>query len=336
MYVDYSSLDPVYFFDSRPDIFTDDNSERVAVLETLIVENHQAEIPDIFFFPISHISGEVLDSEFGIGIDSVNVELYSEDDLDTPLSTTATDATGMYYFEEIPVGAYFIIFKIDEKLDFELTSELGDSTVVVNTGEENGQTLGYSHLIQTQIGEVLSNVNAVVKDKFPDALSIESQLHLSSRTNEEGISLNWSSTVDNTTLYTVYRSYADTKHFKPIYSCEGCTEYLDIPNQIGGYYYKITGSDAQGQIESNLTHSEMYGIEKLDIYPNPTPGLVTIVLNRSEQLKGLKVYDLDGKLLNELTPSSPQIDLSYLDNGIYFLSITTEQSHYVQQIVINH
>ncbi len=69
------------------------------------------------------------------GIDSILVELYACDNLDSPIATTFSNANGDYFFSELPAGNYIIKFQLPPFLNYttkdqgnndEIDSDVGD------------------------------------------------------------------------------------------------------------------------------------------------------------------------------------------------------------------
>ena len=68
---------------------------------------------------------------------------------------------------------------------------------------------------------------------------------------------------------------------------------------------------------------------KIDIYPNPSNGNVNIIT--SEKINNIKIYDIEGRLINQLKSTSFLIE----NNGVYFLKITSEKGDVsIQKIII--
>jgi len=105
----------------------------------------------------------------------------------------------------------------------------------------------------------------------------------------------------------------------------GETEQVIIPSYSGNYQVKITDV---GECESEL--SEPYNFEmtrisehneniSLNIYPVPTQGLISLDDDVSvEDIKEIRIFDQSGRMVFRSTPQR-LINLSSLDNGIYFL-----------------
>lgn len=75
------------------------------------------------------------------------------------------------------------------------------------------------------------------------------------------------------------------------------------------------------------------------IYPNPTTGLVTVDLGQVQMSATLEVMDLSGKKLlaqHTAQASQTQLDLSDLENGVYFVRITTQAGQHTIRLVLQN
>ena len=68
------------------------------------------------------------------------------------------------------------------------------------------------------------------------------------------------------------------------------------------------------------------GIEQnIIVYPNPATDELNIVLNNSENIKTIDIYDLQGRLVKSekviKNESSQKISVSDLVNGLYFIAL---------------
>ena len=74
----------------------------------------------------------------------------------------------------------------------------------------------------------------------------------------------------------------------------------------------------------------------IGLYPNPTSNLINMI-NRSDiQLEGVKIYDMYGRLIREIsiTNSNTQnINLSDLSSGVYMLHIYNDQLNTVKRVI---
>ena len=71
--------------------------------------------------------------------------------------------------------------------------------------------------------------------------------------------------------------------------------------------------------------------ESIQLYPNPTNGILNIATEASVEIDTIQVLGLDGKLL--FGSQENQIDLSQLASGIYFMSIQTNSGSIVKRVV---
>jgi len=101
---------------------------------------------------------------------------------------------------------------------------------------------------------------------------------------------------------------------------------FDIPNNG-------IDEDCDGNDSTTAIH-ELAG-QKIDIYPNPTNGLVIIEMKESIHIT-LSLYDINGKCLIQEGQVN-NIDLSQYANGIYLIKITNHNSFesIVERIVLN-
>jgi len=87
------------------------------------------------------------------------------------------------------------------------------------------------------------------------------------------------------------------------------------------------------QLEASISENELGNIS---VSPNPTSGKLTIENSSESKLIAYKVFSLDGKLKQNATLEIHQkeIDLSKLENGVYFLKFTNELHHESTQKII--
>lgn len=66
------------------------------------------------------------------------------------------------------------------------------------------------------------------------------------------------------------------------------------------------------------------------LFPNPTKGLVQF---RNLKFDNLQVYDHAGRLVQQYSQFTPEIDLRDLPGGAYFLKITADEQVYSAKLV---
>ncbi|MDP2687962.1 MAG: T9SS type A sorting domain-containing protein [Aequorivita sp.] len=82
-----------------------------------------------------------------------------------------------------------------------------------------------------------------------------------------------------------------------------------------------------------------FGFEDLSIYPNPTSENVTVQSSQLVLESAISLYDLQGKLLfsKKMLPQNGKltINVSSLENGVYFLKISSDGNSVVKKLVKN-
>lgn len=119
-----------------------------------------------------------------------------------------------------------------------------------------------------------------------------------------------------------------------------------IASKFGGYYVVgdfLKWNNQASQPIVRLLIDSTVGLDeekekqrdKVNIYPNPTRGLLNLNLLNGEQLKGLQLFDLLGKEQN-IPLKNRQLDLSSLPKGIYFLQLQLSSGELLSKKIIKH
>jgi len=102
------------------------------------------------------------------------------------------------------------------------------------------------------------------------------------------------------------------------------------------YNPAIVTNLAQTTVKSLLGISDYQIDNSITYYPNPAKDVIHI--NSKNSLKGVSIYDINGRMLlnTELTGSHVQndFDVSKFDNGVYFIKIISEKGQFIDKIVI--
>ena len=99
--------------------------------------------------------------------------------------------------------------------------------------------------------------------------------------------------------------------------------------------YAATLNDPeQNYVAIDLTETDEYQALDFELYPNPTSGQITIVL---EEMQKVVVYNSLGQdLLNKETSSDIlQLDLSGFENGLYWIKVMTQKGTAIRSFVIS-
>lgn len=102
------------------------------------------------------------------------------------------------------------------------------------------------------------------------------------------------------------------------------------------YNFPITTNNEQTTVQENLGVGE-YDSLNVSMYPNPVNDILNI--ETQETIKSIEVYNINGSLLHKIVNIGirlqNQINLKYLQAGIYFVKINTDKGKKTYKIVKN-
>jgi D-alanyl-D-alanine carboxypeptidase len=102
-------------------------------------------------------------------------------------------------------------------------------------------------------------------------------------------------------------------------------------NQLPAQAFQVSIQLLSTSINNPVGFNENTIPEKLiTVYPNPTNGLVQIEIP-NQTIKSIKVYDLQGQLINETAES--EFNLSDCSTGTYFIRAQTEKGFYNYKLI---
>ena len=74
----------------------------------------------------------------------------------------------------------------------------------------------------------------------------------------------------------------------------------------------------------------------IDIFPNPTTGLVHVVCDEAQSLERITVKDASGRtiIVNDANGNIADIDLLLLQKGMYFVEVETTTDKMMKKIIL--
>lgn len=145
--------------------------------------------------------------------------------------------------------------------------------------------------------------------------------------------------------YNIYRG-TDPVNLSLIGSTSGSsTQYSDQNDHTGVLFYQVevispnpcdpTRSFTTSR--SNVADNQGVGVENYDtsnlsvfkVYPNPATDFLTIYSENDVNIKNVKIYDLQGKMIQNIQYNYSKIDISQIKSGVYIIQITTESQEQI-------
>jgi|GEM_PF-4144272 len=112
----------------------------------------------------------------------------------------------------------------------------------------------------------------------------------------------------------------------------------------GSYYVVVTDSLGCTQASEIIFIDEVVGVKNqakndlsIEVFPNPTKGILNIINTSDETIKSIKLSNSNGSYF-ELLPSileQTMIDLTNVPNGLYFLSFQLESRIITKKIIVS-
>jgi len=74
----------------------------------------------------------------------------------------------------------------------------------------------------------------------------------------------------------------------------------------------------------------------LEVFPNPTEAIINISMEETNnQFVNIKVYNSIGSIVKNFKNILNSIDMSDLNNGTYFIEVSTENSRYFKKVILS-
>lgn len=89
---------------------------------------------------------------------------------------------------------------------------------------------------------------------------------------------------------------------------------------------------------ADVLANETFQLKDISVTPNPSSGIFNISKNDMVDIKTIRVYDVNAKLIREISSfdtNNPSVDLTDLTNGLYFMEISNDSDSTVKKIVRN-
>lgn len=110
--------------------------------------------------------------------------------------------------------------------------------------------------------------------------------------------------------------------------------FFDENPTEGNNYYRLKQLDYDGNFEYSPVISVFLGneVNSVDLFPNPSNGVINLKTRDEESIKGLKVWNGVGQLVYQANEFSSTIDISTLSKGLYLVEVQSDRKASIQKI----
>ncbi len=121
---------------------------------------------------------------------------------------------------------------------------------------------------------------------------------------------------------------------------DGETNQIYFPEESGGYAVSVTSTDGCTDTSEcvifEFSNVEDFENSQLSIYPNPTNGNVTVQTANIEPNATLNIVDMNGRMVytTALINKLQVINLSTLENGVYFVRIQSNNAYITKKLTL--
>ena len=117
---------------------------------------------------------------------------------------------------------------------------------------------------------------------------------------------------------------------------QGIAEDVGNPTSYNLVFIAMDISEIVDNCESGSLGLIDSKIQKFNIYPNPSNGIVYLENNSNHKIDSVIVYSISGNKVFELVQNNIQfLDLSHVTNGLYFIKITSEGNSITNKLIKN-
>jgi len=148
----------------------------------------------------------------------------------------------------------------------------------------------------------------------------------------QNINLNYGVLTNVGTVKRTTICYFDTSNQYPVPVFKSTTTIVNIPmlsvaNQ--------TTTQLQNLVAVNLNNAEHVFSNKNVLYPNPAHDVLSIQNNDFSKITNIAITDASGRIVLQSNSVENGINVSSLQNGVYFVTLTSDQGTFTEKLIKN-
>lgn len=115
------------------------------------------------------------------------------------------------------------------------------------------------------------------------------------------------------------------------------SQYDAITGNCGNVYVSADADTSHFSITQNTGFSGISGKQELLVFPNPVQSTITVTLSEYQEDYMLHLYSVTGQemITRKMDSSNLTIDMTELENGIYFLILRNKQGTCYHKVIKN-
>lgn len=156
---------------------------------------------------------------------------------------------------------------------------------------------------------------------------------------EIALAENWTTAVCDVNL--CYLPHVSTQEFELAAGAEGTLDlHLYPDNTEGSGLVEIKVYDKFAPLDSIVGVYYLNGttssVEKItnNIKITPNPAVDRIFIQDFQKVTVLEIYSIEGKLVSKTSPLSNEVNVSYLNSGVYILRMSDKNGRYISSNVL--
>lgn len=110
----------------------------------------------------------------------------------------------------------------------------------------------------------------------------------------------------------------------------GYTDWTNLSGILNGSYPSCAWTMRS---ETKVLATEENELSKVELYPNPSADVVNVSIPENIKVLGSGLYDMTGKMLNDIQLKNNTINISSLPKGVYLLKVETSKGILTKRII---
>jgi hypothetical protein len=188
----------------------------------------------------------------------------------------------------------------------------------------------YNKRVADKKGEDCAYLDNIVLPPFSVVTLVSPVTNLKAEIDANEVTLTWNASAGA-------KEYVIMRNDEQIAVVEE-TSFIDTVSQKGTYTYSVIAKKFDGMSDAATVTVEVtelsiddVKVKDVNIYPNPTSGIVYVDVDTSFDAV---IYNYQGQVVKKLYGNNDYIDMSDLNEGMYFVEVKTKDNVIVKKVLV--